>query len=375
MKKVSRQLPKMEAGIAKPKMTVGLDLGDRFSHYCLLNGDGEVVEEGRVQSTEAALRRHFEGEDRLRIALECGTHSPWASRLLNALGHQVIVANARKIPAITGSESKNDRNDAEKLARFAAYDPKLLSPLEHRSQTRQVDLNLIHARATLVRARTMIVNALRGLIKSAGGRLPACSTESLPARAPAAVPPALLEVATPLIEQIALLNAQIDGMSKQIDKLADKYPEIALLRTAPGVGPIVAAAYVLTLDRPDTASNRSAGAFLGLRPGQSQSGGADPQRRISKTGDSCLRSLLVQSAQYILGRFGPDSELRRWGLKLAATGGKRGKKRAIVAVARKLAVMLHSMWRNGQPFQPFPQTGVPGNPTLGAGVQQAAVVA
>jgi transposase len=121
------------------------------------------------------------------------------------------------------------------------------------------------------------------------------------------------------------------------------------------VGPIVAAAYVLTMDRPDAASNRSAGAFLGLRPRQSQSGDSDPQRRISKTGNSCLRSLLVQSAQYILGRFGPDSELRRWGLKLAASGGKRGKKRAIVAVARKLAVMLHSMWRNGQRFQPFPQ--------------------
>jgi transposase len=345
----------MEAVSTKPEMTVGLDLGDRYSHYCVLNADGDVIEEGRIQSTEAPLRRHFEGEPEMRIALECGTHSPWVSRLLSELGHQVIVANSRKIPAITGSESKNDKNDAEKLARFAAYDPKLLSPLQHRSPERQLDLNLIHARATLVRARTMIVNALRGLVKSAGARLPACSTESLPARVAAAIPPALAAVATPLAEQIALLNQQIDGMDKQVEKLAAKYPEIGLLRTVPGVGPIVAAAYVLTLDTPEAASNRSAGAYLGLRPGQSQSGDADPQRRISKTGDSCLRSLLVQSAQYILGRFGPDSELRRWGLKLAATGGKRGKKRAIVAVARKLAVVLHAMWRNGQRFQPFPQ--------------------
>lgn len=355
MKKVSKQTQRMEASHAKPTMTVGLDMGDRFSNYCLLNEEGDVVEEGRIQSTEAALRRHFEGEPRMRIALECGTHSPWVSRLLTGLGHQVIVANARKIRAITASESKNDRNDAEKLARFAAHDPRLLSPVEHRSPERQVDLNLIHARSTLVRARTMIVNALRGLVKSAGGRLPACSTESLPARAADAIPPELATVATPLVEQIALLNAQIGGMDKQIEKLAAKYPEIGLLRTAPGVGPIVAAAYVLTLDRPDAASNRSAGAFLGLRPGQSQSGDSDPQRRISKTGNSCLRSLLVQSAQYILGRFGPDSELRRWGLKLGASGGKRGKKRAIVAVARKLAVILHSMWRSGRRFQPFPQ--------------------
>jgi transposase len=345
----------MEATHGKLLMTMGLDMGDRFSHYCLLNEEGDVVEEGRTQSTEAAFRRHFASEPRLRIALECGTHSPWVSRLLTGLGHQVIVANARKIPAITGSESKNDRNDAEKLARFAAYDPRLLSPLEHRRPERQLDLNLIHARSTLVRARTMIVNALRGLVKSAGGRLPACSTESLPARALAAIPPALIAVATPLVEQIALLNAQIGGMDKQVEKLAVKYPEIGLLRTAPGVGPIVAAAYVLTLDRPDAASNRAAGAFLGLRPAQSQSGDSDPEKRISKTGDRCLRSLLVQSAQYVLGRFGPDSALRRWGLKLAASGGKRGKKRAIVAVARKLAVILHSMWRSGQPFQPFPQ--------------------
>jgi transposase len=355
MKKVIKQQPAMKTTNDKPGMTLGLDLGDRYSHYCLLNEEGEVVEEGRIQSAEAAFRRHFEGEPRMRIALECGTHSPWVSRLLKALGHQVIVANARKIPAITASASKNDRNDAELLARFAAHDPRLLSPVQHRSLERQQDLNLIQVRSTLVRARTMMANALRGLVKSAGSRLPACSTQSLPARAKAALPTALVAAATPLIDQIAQLNQQLDAMDRQIEELAGKYPEIALLRTAPGVGPIVAAAYVLTLDRPDVASNRSAGAFLGLRPSQSQSGESDPQRRISKAGDTYLRSLLVQSAQYILGRFGPDSALRRWGLKLASTGGKRGKKRAIVAVARKLAVLLHSMWRSGQSFQPFPQ--------------------
>lgn len=356
MKKVSKQTQRMEMSDDKPSMTMGLDLGDRFSHYCLLNEEREVIEEGRIQSTEAALRRHLAVQPRLRVALECGTHSPWVGRLLIELGHQPIVANARKVRTITASESKNDRNDAEKLARFAAHDPRLLSPIRHRSQERQLDLNLVRARSTLVRARTMIVNALRGLVKSAGARLPACSTESLPMRAPAAIPPALAEVAIPLLEQIGLLTAQIGGLDRQIEKLSAKYPEIGLLRTAPGVGPVVAAAYVLTLDRPDAvAHNRSAGAFLGLRPAQSQSGGSDPQRRITRTGDTYLRSLLVQSAQYVLGRFGPDSELRRWGLQLAQSGGKRGKKRAIVAVARKLAVILHSMWRSGQPFQPFLQ--------------------
>ena len=352
MKKVSKVLRQTEVGHAKPEMTMGLDLGDRYSHYCLLNRDGDVVEEGRIQSTEAALRRHFEGQPELRIAMETGTHSPWVSRLLTELGHQAIVANARKISAITASVSKNDRNDAELLARFAAHDPKLLSPVKHRSQQRQQDLNPIHVRATLVRARTLLLNALRGLVKSACGRLPACSPEAFPRRVPSSVPAALAASTAPLIEQIALLNGQIGGLDRQIEKLAAKYPEIGLLRTTPGVGPVVASACVLTLDQPGAAlSNRSAGAFLGLRPAQSQSGESDPQRRITRAGDNYLRSLLVQSAQYMLGRFGPDSALRRWGLKLAATGGKQ----ALVAVARKLAVLLHSMWRSGKSFQPFPQ--------------------
>jgi transposase len=354
MKKSSKLNQQTKLG--KPDRSVGLDLGDRFIHYCMLNQEGEVIEEGRMQNSESALCKHFANEGVMRIAMEAGTHSPWVSRLLKRPGHQVLVANPRKIRAITGSESKNDRNDAEQLARFAAFDPKLLSPIEHRSEQRQQDLNLIHARATLVRARTMIINVVRGLVKSAGGRLPGCSTESFAERTPAAIPAPLSEVAMPLVRQIGMLTAQIELMDKQIDQLVRKYPEISVFRTTPGVGPLVAACYVLTLDSPDVlGDNRQAGAFLGLRPRQSQSGESDPQRRISKTGNTYLRSLLVQSAQYILGRFGPDSALRRWGLKLAASGGKRGKKRAIVAVARKLAVILHSMWRSRKPFQAFPQ--------------------
>ncbi len=356
MSKMSKPAGRKKTAMDKPDRTMGIDVGDRYSHLCLLDEDGEVVERDRVRSTEAAFRRHFEGVPRLRIALECGTYSPWMRRLLKQLGHQVVIANARKIPTITESESKNDGRDAEQLALMAAFNPKLLSPLEHRSLARQQDLNLIQARAVLVKARTMIVNALRGLVKSAGGRLPACSSKSFPHRAAGAVPPALAAVAGPLIEQIARLNVQIVAMDRQIEELAAKYPEIGTLRSAPGVGPLVAAAYVLTLDRPNAVpSSRSAGAFLGLRPGQSQSGESDPQRRITRTGNTYLRCLLEQSAQYVLGRFGPDSALRRWGLRLAASGGKRAKKRAIVAVARKLAVLLHSMWRSGQRFEPFLQ--------------------
>jgi transposase len=351
MKKGSR-----DSGMAmKPPVTVGIDLGDRFSRYCVVNQDGEVMEEGRIATTPTALERHFAGESRQRIAMECGTHSPWVSRLLRGLGHEVWVANARKVRAITASESKNDRNDAEKLARFAAYNPQLLSPLEHRSPERQRDLNLLQARDTLVRARTMLVNALRGLIKSAGYRLPKCSTDSFARVAGKAIPGGYELAARPLLEQVAQLTEQIQGMDKQIAGLAQRYPEIERLRSVPGVGPVIATAYVLTLDSPTAAENsRAVGAFLGLRPRQSQSGDSDPQHRISKTGNDYLRRLLVQAAHYVLGPFAPDSQLRRWGLRLAASGGKRGKKRAVVAVARKLAVLLHHLWRSGESYRPFP---------------------
>ena len=182
----------------RPVFTVGIDLGDRFSRYCLLNQDSEVAEEGRMATTKAALERHFGGEERLRIALECGTHSPWVSRLLESMGHEVVVANTRKIRAITASDSKNDRNDAERLARFAAYDVGLLSPIRHRSPQRQYDLSLLEARDALVRARTMLVNATRGLVKSSGGRLPKCSTESFATKAATAVPAAMEAAITPL---------------------------------------------------------------------------------------------------------------------------------------------------------------------------------
>jgi transposase len=201
----------------------------------------------------------------------------------------------------------------------------------------------------------MLINAVRGLVKSAGCRLPACATDCFAKRARPALPAELKPAAAPLLDQIAALSLKIDQLDSDIEMLAEHYPEIGLLRTAPGVGPIVAAAYVLTLDRADAlSSSRAVGAFLGLKPRRSQSGDSDPEHRITKTGNIYLRRLLVQAAHYILGRFGRDSALRSWGLKLAQSGGKRAKKRALVAVARKLAVILHSMWRTGRSYQPFP---------------------
>lgn len=287
--------------------------------------------------------------------MECSTHSPWISRLLGEMGHQVIVANARKLKAISQDESKCDQRDALTLAQLAQVSPLLLAPVQHRSRQRQTDLSLLKLRDGLVRARTVLVNCTRGLVKSAGGRLPACSTAAFAERAAKAIPAELAAAAQAVLNQVAELSAGIKVLDGQIEQLTARYPEIGRLRTVPGVGPVVATTFVLTLDGPEAMrNNRSAGAFLGLRPRRDQSGKSDPERPISKTGNGFLRRLLVQSAHYILGRFGPDSALRQWGLKLAGTG-KSAKKRAVVAVARKLATILHSIWKSGQVYRPFPQ--------------------
>src|SRR5580700_10688824 len=241
MKKSSKKQQFVAGAENRPSQVVGLDLGDRYSHYCMLTSSGEEMEEGKIRTEAAALEKHFGAEPRMRIALEAGTHSGWVSRLLKSYGHEVIVANPRKIPTVTRSKSKNDRNDARQLARMAAFDPELLHPIEHRSAERQQDLNLIHTRSVLVRVRTMLINSARGLVKSAGGRLPACSSEVFSEKVPAAVPPALKSACAPVVKQIAQMNQTIAAMDKQIDGLEKKYPEIALLRTAPGVGPMVAA--------------------------------------------------------------------------------------------------------------------------------------
>jgi len=338
-------------------MTVGLDLGDRLSHMVILDGEGEVVEEGRVATREEVLRQRFSKRSPMRIALETGTHSPWVSRVLEDCGHEVLVANSRKLRLIYENPKKDDRVDAFYLARLARLDPALLSPVEHRAETVQKDLALLRSREALVSARTQLINHVRGLVKSVGSRLPVCSSRAFPQKASEKTPESLRSGLLPVLEEIASLNDRIKQLERQLQILCNEsYPQTKLLRQVTGVGPITSLAFVLTLEAPERfAKSRTVGAFLGLVPGRKQSGGCDPQRRITKQGDRCLRRLLVNAAHYILGCFGTDSDLRRFGLKIASRGGKNGKKRAVVAVARKLAVLLHHLWRSAEVYEPLYQ--------------------
>ena len=357
MKKNSTRLqsPKRAAARSKGPITIGMDLGDKTSRYCVVGDHGEVVSEGSVATTRKAMGQKFAGMRRCRMAMEVGTHSPWLSRMLTGLGFEVIVANARQVQLISASSRKNDRRDARLLARLARVDPQLLRPIRHRSEQAQADLMTIRIRAALVEARTSLVNAARGFAKALGERLPACDADAMDVEKLEALPPEMRERLRPLLEPVEALTDQIKKLETTIEQIArTQYPETKLLTQVHGVGTLIAVTFVLTVeDRERFQKSRDVGCYVGLRPKQSESGESQPQLRITKEGDRYLRTLLVQGAHLILNRRGPDTDLKRWGLKLAERGGKNAKKRAIVAVARKLAVLLHRLWVGGEVYEPL----------------------
>ncbi len=336
---------------------VGIDVGDRKSHVCRLNTrTGEILED-RISTTPRAFDGFFKALDTRLVAMEVGTHSRWASELLEKLGHKVLLANPRKLHLISRSDSKNDRADAELLARLAAADPKLLSPIKHRSRQTQADLITLKAREQLVGMRTALVNQVRGFLKPFGIRLPKCSTATLPQKAKQELPRDLGPAIRPLLAMIDSLSQRIKSYDKRIVRLSENgYPETKILQQVRGVGPITALAFALVIEEPERFKrSRTVGAYLGLRPRQDESGSSQKQLRITKAGDRLLRTLLVHCAHYILGPFGEDCDLRRWGLALAKRGGKNAKKRAVVAVARKLSVLLHRLWVARATYDPLHQ--------------------
>jgi transposase len=339
--------------------TIGLDLGDRFSQVCVLDAKGEVTARVRVATTvkglEAALRRYAGA----RVVLEVGTHSPWVSHWLEEKGYEAIVANPRRLRSITQSDRKDDRTDAEQLARLGRADPRLLSPIRHRGLGAQRDRALLLVRDGLVRSRVALVNQARGLAKPLGLRLPRCTPEGFASRLRREGLVEAFPGLSALVAMVDELTRKIRQLEREIEVVSrERYPETQLVRQVSGVGPVTGLAFVLTLEDPRRfRRSRSVGAYLGLRPRRRQSGERDPMLRITKAGDPYLRRLLVQSAHYILGPFGPDTDLRRFGERLQARGGRAGRKKALVAVARKLAVLLHRLWVTGEVYEPLRGAG------------------
>ena len=338
--------------------TLGIDLGDRMSMmFGLDTSTGETMGPKRVPTTERGMEDLFAGLPRTRVVIETGTHVNWAARMAESFGHEVIVAQSRKVALISMNDRKSDAHDAEILARFGSSQPELLYPVMLRSEQAQAHLAVLRARETVMEARTSLVNCARGLAKSQGHRLPSCSADSFHRKVWREVPKELEAALHPLLVAIARLTRTIGRYEREVARLCREVrPEATHLAGAHGVGALTALAFVLAIDDPKRfKSSRLAGAYFGLVPRKDQSGGTDKQLGIAKSGDAMVRRLLVQCAHVILMDRGKpvDSALRRWGLALAERGGKNAKRRAVVAVARKLAVLLHAMWISGEAYEPL----------------------
>jgi len=341
------------------EFVVGMDLSDKKISVCVLDAAGEVVRRQTVPNDQDGVTgalASFAERERVTVVLETGSHSRWVSQLAQALGFRVLVGDARKLRAIWAADNKQDVRDAEMLARLARFDAKLLSPITPRGEAAHLDLAVVKARDLVVEIRTKLVNFVRGTLKCVGVALPSCSTEAFVKVVQEKNTEALLWPAlTPVLTVIATLTAQIREYDRELERLAaEKYPQTERLRQVTGVGPVTSLAYVLTLDRPERfVKSRDVGPYLGLVPRRDQSGEADKPLGITKAGNSLLRRLLVNAAAYILGPFGPDCDLRRHGERVASRGGKVAKRKARVAVARKLAVLLHHLWQTGEEYVPL----------------------
>lgn len=334
---------------------IGMDLGDKKNVIVVFDEEGNEVVSTTITNTAQQVQKFFAKHPGAAVVIEAGTHSPWLSRLLSGMGHEVCVGNPRKLRAIWDADDKSDERDARILAMMYRLEPRLLHAIHHRGEQAQADLEMIKARDTLVRTRTNLVNHVRGTVKSMGYRIPSCSSEAFASRAPTEIPSVMWNALSQVVETISELTSRIKELDKQINYLCrDRYPETKYLLQVGGVGPITALAFVLTIETPDRFDkSRTVGAYLGLTPRRDQSGETDKQMHITKAGNRYLRRLLVGCAHYILGAFGPDCDLRRYGDRIAARGGKRAKKCASVAVARKLAVKLHRLWVDAAEYKPL----------------------
>ncbi len=334
---------------------IGIDLGDKNSEICVFDEDGEVSKRLRLRMKEAEFQSYFASIPRSAVAIEAGAQSRWVADTVERCGHKIYVSNTRKVPYISQSDDKDDPGDAYKLGELAYLKPRLLHPIQHRSQAVQTDLSWIRAREALVESRTQLINTIRGISKAFGGRLQKCSVESFTAKRAEQIPEAIRGPVAPLLEMVDQLNERIRNYDEMEEHIArTRYPQYWLLDQVDGVGVHTALSYMLTIGDPGRFErSRLVGCFLGMRPKRQESGEQQPQLGITKGGDAYLRKTLVNCAQYILGPHGADSDLRRFGLRICERGGKNAKKRAVVAVARKLAVLLHRLWVTGEVYEPL----------------------
>ena len=261
--------------------------------------------------------------------------------------------------AITGARRrrKNDMRDRRLLMELAwDMDRKQVRQVWQRPRELQEDLTMVRARDAVKRSRSRLTNAARGLVKPYGERIPKCDADYLPKHARETLSAAVLTLVEPLLQGIEALTQQLQQYDRQLAAmLARRHEDARRVEQPRGVGLVATSTYLSVIGDPKRfARSRDVPAYVGCVTRQEQSGESDPQLGISKAGDPLLRRIMVQSAQYILGPFGEDSDLRRWGLKLAGDGKNKARKRkAVMAVARKLMVLLHRLWITGETYEPL----------------------
>jgi transposase len=337
-------------------VVVGVDLGDKQAKAEVEGPDGTLLEVTSVPMTSAALARYFSRLGGARVVIEAGTHSPWVSRLVEAQGCQCVVVNPRRVRLIAESTGKSDDSDPGVLRFLGRVGLGNLNPVYHRSEQQQQDMMLLNARALLVKQRTALVSHVRFVAKSMGRRRETWESVTVKGRKQYLMPAELVPALKPLLDEAEVLTWRIAEYKKAIEKvIRERYPEAQRLQQIRGVGPITALTFVLTIhDASRFRRSRQVGAYLGFVPKRRQSGKKDPELGITKAGNAEARRLLVQCSQYIVSHPGADSDLRRWALT-KTEGGKARYRRGIIALARKLAVVMHRLMITGADYEPFRQ--------------------
>ena len=329
---------------------LGIDLASKMTALCLMSETGEVVREAMVPTEEAEFRMFLKNETGYRCVVEASPLAEWVSGVLEGMGHAVVVIDPRKAKAVIQTKKKTDILDARNLARMARTG--WYTAVHRKSPEARLLRSHLKARDGLLRIARAMNSQIRGLLRSHGVRLGAVSETDFPAHVrevTARRVPALSPVLEPLIAAWTQAVEKAKTLKMAIAALGKASEVQERLQSVPGVGPLIAATFVATLDTPSRFRSASqVAAYLGLVPRVHQSGETEYHGRVTKEGDSLLRTLLIEGAVVLLTRTRESCSLKRWGLRLAR---KKGMAKAAVAVARKMAMLLFHLWKSGEAFQ------------------------
>ena len=339
--------------------TIGMDLGNRSTSYCIVDSSGDHIREAELKTTTESMGEFLSSEPPSRVVIEASGPSRWVAELAAKHGHKVIVANPREFKLICASHRKTDRNDARILADFGQFRPQLLRPIKLRGLKCQLARGILISRSHAVGQRTVLINLIRAQVRNLGESLSDCSARVFHKTALARIPVALRPTVEPLFSVLNSITEAIATYDEEIKRMCEEdFKETATLLQVNGVGPNTALAFVATIEDPSRfPKSRDVGAYVGLVSKSRSSGSKDPQLRISKRGDKTLRRLLVTAATYICGPRSSDSDLKRFGKRLQDRGGQTARAKARIAVARKLSVLLHRLLITGEVYEPLRNSG------------------